>query len=198
MSFIAKPVIIYTPTKGRGYNPRQRRCGFCYLEENMNFNKHFYALAFLMILSISLPTVAEEETDEVIRMEEVVVTARKREQRSFEVPLSVSTLQGERFDTLRSSGMDVRFLSNRTPSFQMESSCRVRFLLYNSVEYADDWLLEGGVRLACLLPHADVEVAIIGRNILNDTSPTGGIDFNNLTGYVNEPRFWSLEAVRRF
>ena len=92
------------------------------LEENMNFNKHFYALAFLMILSISLPTVAEEETGEVIRMEEVVVTARKREQRSFEVPLSVSTLQGERFDTLRSSGMDVRFLSNRTPSFQMESS----------------------------------------------------------------------------
>ena len=75
---------------------------------------------------------------------------------------------------------------------------RVRFFLYESVEYADDWLLEGGVRLACLLPYADIEVALIGRNILNDTSPTGGIDFNNLTGYVNEPRFWSLEMVRRF
>ena len=75
---------------------------------------------------------------------------------------------------------------------------RVRFFLYDSVEYADDWLLVGGVRLACLLPHANVEVALIGRNILNDTSPTGGIDFNNLTGYVNEPRFWSLEIVRRF
>ena len=75
---------------------------------------------------------------------------------------------------------------------------RVRFFLYDSVEYADDWLLEGGVRLACLLPTLDVEVALIGRNILNDTSPTGGIDFNNLTGYVNEPRFWSLEVVRRF
>lgn len=75
---------------------------------------------------------------------------------------------------------------------------RVRFFLYDSAEYADDWLLVGGVRLACLLPHADVEVALVGRNILNDTSPTGGIDFNNLTGYVNEPRFWSLELVRRF
>ena len=75
---------------------------------------------------------------------------------------------------------------------------RVRFFLYDSVEYADDWLLVGGVRLACLLPQANVEVALIGRNILNDTSPTGGIDFNNLTGYVNEPRFWSLELVRRF
>ncbi len=75
---------------------------------------------------------------------------------------------------------------------------RVRFFLYESVEYADDWLLQGGVRLACLLPYADIEVALVGRNILNDTSPTGGIDFNNLTGYVNEPRFWSMEMVRRF
>ena len=75
---------------------------------------------------------------------------------------------------------------------------RVRFFLYDSVEFADAWLLMGGVRLACLLPSSDIEVALIGRNILNDTSPTGGIDFNNLTGYVNEPRFWSLELVRRF
>jgi iron complex outermembrane receptor protein len=75
-----------------------------------------------MMLSISLAVVADEETKEVVRMEEIVVTARKREQRSFEVPLSVSTLRGERFDTLRASGMDVRFLSNRTPSLQVESS----------------------------------------------------------------------------
>ena len=75
---------------------------------------------------------------------------------------------------------------------------RVRFFLYDSVEYADDWLLEGGIRLTYLLPNDDVEVALSMRNILNDTSPTGGIDFNNLTGYVNEPRYWSLELVRRF
>ncbi len=75
---------------------------------------------------------------------------------------------------------------------------RVRFFLYESTEFADDWLLQGGVRLAYLLPYADIEIALIGRNILNDTSPTGGIDFNNLTGYVNEPRFWSLEMLRRF
>ena len=75
---------------------------------------------------------------------------------------------------------------------------RVRFFLYDSVEFADDWLLEGGVRLAYLLPNGDIEVALSGRNILNDTSPTGGIDFNNLTGYVNEPRYWNLELIRRF
>ena len=75
---------------------------------------------------------------------------------------------------------------------------RVRFFLYESAEYGDDWLLDGGLRLAFLLPFADIEVAFVGRNILNDTSPTGGIDFNNLTSYVNEPRFWGLEVVRRF
>ena len=75
---------------------------------------------------------------------------------------------------------------------------RVRFFLYDSVEYSDDWLLEGGIRLAYLLPNDDIEVALSGRNLLNDTSPTGGIDFNNLTGYVNEPRYWNLELIRRF
>ena len=75
---------------------------------------------------------------------------------------------------------------------------RVRFFLYDSVEYADDWLLEGGVRLTFLLPNDDMEVALSVRNILDDTSPTGGIDFNNLTGYVNEPRYWNLELIRRF
>ena len=75
---------------------------------------------------------------------------------------------------------------------------RVRFFLYDSVEFADDWLLEGGIRLAYLFPNDQMEVALSGRNILNDTSPTGGINFNNLTGYVNEPRYWSLELIRRF
>lgn len=75
---------------------------------------------------------------------------------------------------------------------------RVHFFLYDSVEYSDESLLEGGIRLSCQLPDGNSEVAVIGRNILNETSPTGGIDFNNLTGYVNEPRFWGLELVSRF
>lgn len=75
---------------------------------------------------------------------------------------------------------------------------RVHFFLYDSVEYSDDSLLEGGIRLACQFPQAYSEIAIIGRNILNDTSPTGGIDFNNLTGFVNEPRFWGIELISRY
>ena len=88
----------------------------------MNVGKQFYALALLAILSTSLTVAADEEVEEVVRLEDVVVTARKREQQSFEIPLSVSTIRGEKSDILRSSGMDVRFLSNRTPSLQMESS----------------------------------------------------------------------------
>ena len=51
-------------------------------------------------------------------LEDITVTARKQEQRAFDVPLSLSVLQGEGLDRLRSSGMDVRFLSNRVPSLQ--------------------------------------------------------------------------------
>ena len=54
-------------------------------------------------------------------LEDITVTARKQEQRAFDVPLSLSVLQGEGLDRLRSSGMDVRFLTNRTPSLQVMS-----------------------------------------------------------------------------
>ena len=75
---------------------------------------------------------------------------------------------------------------------------RVHFFLYDSAEFSDDLLLEGGIRLACKLPNMETEFALIGRNILNDTSLTGGIDFNNLTGFVNEPRYWGLELVKKY
>ena len=54
-------------------------------------------------------------------LEDITVTARKQEQRAFDVPLSLSVLRGERLDRLRASGMDVRFLTNRTPSLQVMS-----------------------------------------------------------------------------
>ena len=88
----------------------------------MNFSKQVCVLVFFVLLSVSLTVADDEKTEEVYTLEEVVVTARKREQLSFEVQLSVSTIRGDKFDALRSSGLDLRFLSNRTPSLQMESS----------------------------------------------------------------------------
>ena len=75
---------------------------------------------------------------------------------------------------------------------------RVNFFLYESREYRDNHQLEGGLRLAWLSPSGVLEVAAFGRNILNDTSPVGGIDFNNLTAYVNDPPYWGVEGIVRF
>ena len=75
---------------------------------------------------------------------------------------------------------------------------RSRFHLYESLEYRDERLSEIGLRLAWRSADRRLELAAFGRNILNDVSPIGGLDFNNLTAYVNEPPFWGVEATARF
>jgi iron complex outermembrane receptor protein len=53
---------------------------------------------------------------------EIVVTASRRQERAKDVPVAVTALTGEKLDVLNSSGLDIRFLSSRTPSLQIESS----------------------------------------------------------------------------
>ena len=74
---------------------------------------------------------------------------------------------------------------------------RINFFLYESREFRDNHLLEGGLRLSWLSASGRLEVAAFGRNILNNISPTGGLDFNNLAGFVNEPPVWGIEAAVR-
>ncbi len=74
---------------------------------------------------------------------------------------------------------------------------RINFFLYESREFRDNHLLEGGLRLTWLSASGGLEVAAFGRNILNNVSPTGGIDFNNLTGFLNQPPVWGIEATLR-
>ena len=74
----------------------------------------------------------------------------------------------------------------------------VRFFLYESVEFQDDRLLECGLRLSYLLGNTGTEISLVGRNVFDDVSLTGGIDFNNLTGFVNEPPYWGVELARHF
>ncbi|MGV6852938.1 MAG: TonB-dependent receptor [bacterium] len=54
-------------------------------------------------------------------LEEVIVTAQKRDENLQEVPLSVSALDTETLDTARAGGSDIRFMSGRTPSLIIES-----------------------------------------------------------------------------
>jgi iron complex outermembrane receptor protein len=74
----------------------------------------------------------------------------------------------------------------------------VNFFLYDSVEFRGESLLEGGVRLGYSWDFGDQEFVLYGRNVLDRIRAVGGIDFNNLTAFVNEPRTWGVQYVRRF
>ena len=73
---------------------------------------------------------------------------------------------------------------------------KINFFLYESVEFQDKRMLEGGLRVGYKTDAYDVSAFF--RNITKDTSAVGGIDFNNLTGFVNEPRVWGVEAAFKF
>jgi iron complex outermembrane receptor protein len=73
----------------------------------------------------------------------------------------------------------------------------INFFLYESREFSDDMLLEGGLRVGYSYHDGDWEVAAFVRNITNDLSLEGGIDFNNLTGFVNDPRMAGVEVKVR-
>ncbi len=74
----------------------------------------------------------------------------------------------------------------------------VNFFLYESVEFTGKSLLEGGLRLGYSWDYGNYEVAAFGRNITDETRVVGGIDFNNLTGFLNEPRTVGVELTARF
>ena len=68
------------------------------------------------------PAAADEAPDREARLSTVTVTAQKVEEDIQEVPVSITTLADEKLDVLKSSGVDVRFLSARVPSVIAESS----------------------------------------------------------------------------
>ena len=69
---------------------------------------------------------------------------------------------------------------------------RIQFFLYNSVEFSSNYQLEGGARLGYRIGRWDF--AGFARNITDNVAAVGGIDFNNLTGFVNEPRIVGFEV----
>ncbi len=75
---------------------------------------------------------------------------------------------------------------------------RTNFFLYESAEFFNDGSVEGGARLGMLCKDGKLDVALYVRNILDAEIVRGGIDFNNLTGFVNEPRIWGAAATLRF
>jgi iron complex outermembrane recepter protein len=75
---------------------------------------------------------------------------------------------------------------------------KINFFLYESKEYTGKALTEGGLRLGYKWEDGKYEAAVYGRNITNQLRVVGGIDFNNLTGFMNEPRFWGVQFKANF
>ena len=75
---------------------------------------------------------------------------------------------------------------------------KINFFLYESTEFTGKSLLEGGLRVGYQWDAGKYEVAAFGRNITNTTRVTGAIDFNNLTGFLNDPRMWGLQFKGNF
>ena len=66
------------------------------------------------------------------------------------------------------------------------------FFLYESLEYNAGSRIEGGLRIGYTGGDGQWEIAAFARNITNEDNILGGIDFNNNTAFVNEPRVFGL------
>jgi iron complex outermembrane receptor protein len=71
------------------------------------------------------------------------------------------------------------------------------FFLYESAEFKDD-SFELGLRVGYAFAKAKYEVALFARNLTDEVNVRGGIDFNNLTGFTNDPRIIGIEILGRF
>tara|TARA_R110002110_G_scaffold184698_2_gene391499 strand:- start:19974 stop:22133 length:2160 start_codon:yes stop_codon:yes gene_type:complete len=73
-----------------------------------------------------------------------------------------------------------------------------QLFLYDAAEFVTDGQFEGGLRLGWRLRDGSYEIALFGRNITDEENVQGAIDFNNLTGFTNEPRVWGLSLSSAF
>ena len=93
----------------------------------------------------------------------------------------------------RSDPVDKGFFGALDWTYYSEKS----FFLYESEEFNAD-AFEIGLRLGYAWNDGQYEVALFGRNVTDEEIVRGAIDFNNLTGMVNDPRIVGLEFVGRF
>jgi iron complex outermembrane receptor protein len=74
----------------------------------------------------------------------------------------------------------------------------INFFLYEAKEFTGKALAEGGLRVGYNWDGGKYEVAAFARNITNTQRIIGAIDFNNLTGFVNEPRQFGAQFKGSF
>lgn len=72
------------------------------------------------------------------------------------------------------------------------------FFLYESTSFRSGPVTEGGLRIGYTWRDGDRDIALFGRNITDELVSLSGIDFNNLTGMLNEPRTWGVQFSAKF
>lgn len=72
---------------------------------------------------------------------------------------------------------------------------KTNFFLYESLEFNSNNQIEGGLRIGYGPVDDRWSVALFARNITDEDNVRGGIDFNNNTAFVNEPRIIGVSAT---
>lgn len=72
---------------------------------------------------------------------------------------------------------------------------KTNFFLYESLEFNSNNQIEGGLRIGYGPVDDRWSVALFARNITDEDNVRGGIDFNNNTAFVNEPRIIGISAT---
>ncbi len=70
---------------------------------------------------------------------------------------------------------------------------KYNMFLYKAIEYTAKPLLEGGLRVGYGWDNGKYELAAYSRNITDRRQVVAAIDFNNLTGILNEPRSFGVQ-----
>jgi iron complex outermembrane receptor protein len=75
---------------------------------------------------------------------------------------------------------------------------QVNALLYTSKEFDMPSLTQGGLRLGYQWADKKYDIAAFCRNCTNQIRVIGAIDFDNLTGYINDPRIFGAQFSAKF
>ncbi|NNC77348.1 MAG: TonB-dependent receptor, partial [Woeseiaceae bacterium] len=87
-------------------------------KSSWRLSKLLLAAGSLCALSVGTPVFAQG----TVVLEEITVTAQKREEALQDVPISVATMSGDRYEVLFSGSEDILALSGRVPGLYAESS----------------------------------------------------------------------------
>jgi iron complex outermembrane receptor protein len=69
--------------------------------------------------------------------------------------------------------------------------------LHRSIEFVQDSRWLGGLRTG-YRTDSGMDFALVGRNVTDEVVVEGGINFLNLTAFVNDPAYWGVEFLTRF